>query len=180
MQIQSRCSSWAGLVPDLCLDEKCAPWISLASGGGVGERFGGAGGSTEGQWLCWWQAKVALPVSSSFCQCPAEAPGFTQGLSDVMTKPLQSMWQRNAEEFSALEGNIVAWLIWKLIHGTRSKAVASAASQLKDLFIDGWLRWGSENSWCIFLPGRALACYHNGHFSSLIRSLFILGIQWHC
>lgn len=39
MQIQSRCSSWAGLVPDLCLDEKCAPWISLASGGGG--KFGG-------------------------------------------------------------------------------------------------------------------------------------------
>lgn len=156
MQIQSRCSSWAGLVPDLCLDEKCAPWISLAWGKG----WGG----------CWWfhkgtvsllvtNPKVTLPseqllLSVSSCGWdPFEAPGFTQGLSDLMTKPLQSTWQRNAEEFSALEGNIVAWLIWKPIYGIRSKAAASPASQL-DLFIDGWLWWGSEKSWYIFIPGR--------------------------
>ena len=34
MQIQSRCSSWSGLVPDVCLYNKDASWISLASGGG--------------------------------------------------------------------------------------------------------------------------------------------------
>jgi len=49
------------------------------------------------------------------------------------------MRQRNPEKFSASEGNIVAWLIGKPIYGIRSKAVASAASQLGDLFIDGWM-----------------------------------------
>lgn len=73
----------AGLVPGVCLYEKYAPWISLASGGGW-VLVGPQGDS------------VSAGDSSSFCQssswfCNAnEAHGFTLGLSVLMTKPLQA------------------------------------------------------------------------------------------
>lgn len=123
MQIQSRCSSWSGLVPDVCLYEKYAPWISLASGG-----------------ECWWfhRGTVSLPVTgpkmvlsmnSSFCQssswfCNAnKVHGFTQGLCVLMTKPLQ-VWGRET---------LRNFLLWKgilLLGWFESQFMASGHRQL--------------------------------------------------
>lgn len=144
--------------------------------------------------VCWWfhtgtvsllvtDSKMALPMISSFCQssswfCNAnEVHGFTQGLSVLMTKPLQVWGKETLRNFLLWKGILLlCWFESQLMVLGQKLLLLLPIKRL----IYWWRGWSEEvkNLDLLFLL-EELACYWSDHLSSLIRPSFILGMWWY-